>query len=156
MAVMTMIWLKESKLIWKLIQVYKQMYGILQLLAILQATASQFEFSNGCSEWSSGIWSSWCEQKLELSRIRRWYDRKPSGIGSRRWNWKFRERYFLNPKPELLLHSSYIFWPYHLLYFLILFIVADLLSPNSCHWEIAKVENYNLNVTEFSTSPSGS
>ena len=27
--------------------------------------------------------------------------------------------------------------------------VAYLLSPNSCHWWIAKVKNYNLNVTEI-------
>ena len=27
--------------------------------------------------------------------------------------------------------------------------VAYLLSPNRCHWQIAKVKNYNLNVTEF-------
>ena len=33
-------------------------------------------------------------------------------IGSRRWNWKFREKYFWNPNPELLLHSSYSFWPW--------------------------------------------
>ena len=26
--------------------------------------------------------------------------------------------------------------------------VADLLSLNCCHWLIAKVENFNLNVTE--------
>ena len=32
-------------------------------------------------------------------------------LGSRRWNWKFQEKYFWNPNPELLLHSSYIFWP---------------------------------------------
>ena len=32
-------------------------------------------------------------------------------IGSRRWNWKFREKHFWNPNPELLLHSSYSFWP---------------------------------------------
>ena len=32
-------------------------------------------------------------------------------VGSRRWNWKFRERHFWNPNPELLLHSSYSFWP---------------------------------------------
>ena len=46
--------------------------------------------------------------------------------------------------------------------------VADLLSPNRCHWWIAKVKNYDLNVTKglisdfknaffgFSISPSGS
>ena len=28
------------------------------------------------------------------------------------------------------------------------FMVADLLCPNRCNWEIAKVKNYNLNVTE--------
>ena len=33
------------------------------------------------------------------------------GIGSRRWNWKFRENHFWNPNPELLLHSSYSSWP---------------------------------------------
>ena len=33
-------------------------------------------------------------------------------IGSRRWNWKFREKHFWNPNPELLLHSSYSFWSY--------------------------------------------
>ena len=27
--------------------------------------------------------------------------------------------------------------------------VADLLSSNRCHWWIAKVKNYNLNVTEI-------
>ena len=27
--------------------------------------------------------------------------------------------------------------------------VAVLLSPNSCHWSIAMVKNYNLNVTEI-------
>ena len=32
-------------------------------------------------------------------------------LGSRRWNWKFREKHFWNPNPELLLHSSYSFWP---------------------------------------------
>ena len=32
-------------------------------------------------------------------------------IGSRRWNWKFREKHFWNPNPELLLHSSYSLWP---------------------------------------------
>ena len=31
-------------------------------------------------------------------------------IGSRRWNWKFR-KFFLNPDTELLLYSSYSFWP---------------------------------------------
>ena len=33
--------------------------------------------------------------------------------------------------------------------FHIFFIVAYLLSPNRCHWQIAKVNNYNLNVTEL-------
>ena len=33
-------------------------------------------------------------------------------LGSRRWNWKFREKHFWNPNPELLLHSSYSFWLY--------------------------------------------
>ena len=28
------------------------------------------------------------------------------------------------------------------------FLVTDLLSPNRCHWWIAKVKNYNLNITE--------
>ena len=32
-------------------------------------------------------------------------------VGSRRWNWKYREKHFWNPNPELLLHSSYSFWP---------------------------------------------
>ena len=32
------------------------------------------------------------------------------------------------------------------------FMVADLLSPNRCHWQIAKVKNYNLNVTEIRDS----
>ena len=29
---------------------------------------------------------------------------------------------------------------------------ADLLSPNRCHWKIAKVKNYNLNVTKVRDS----
>ena len=36
----------------------------------------------------------------------------PPTLGSWRWNWKFREKYFWNPDDELLLHSSYSFWPY--------------------------------------------
>ena len=32
------------------------------------------------------------------------------------------------------------------------FMVAYLLSPNSCHWQIAQVKNYNLNVTEVLVS----
>ena len=32
------------------------------------------------------------------------------------------------------------------------FMVAELLSPNRCHWQIAKVKNYNLNVTEVRDS----
>ena len=32
--------------------------------------------------------------------------------------------------------------------FRIFFMVADLLSPNRCNWQIAKIKNYNLNVTE--------
>ena len=32
--------------------------------------------------------------------------------------------------------------------FHIVFMVAYLLSPNRCQWSIAKVKNYNLNVTE--------
>ena len=28
------------------------------------------------------------------------------------------------------------------------FMVADLLSPNRCNWQIAQFKNYNLNVTE--------
>ena len=35
-----------------------------------------------------------------------WYS-----VVSRRWNWKFREKHFWNPNPELLLHSSYSFLP---------------------------------------------
>ena len=31
-------------------------------------------------------------------------------IGSRRWNWEFRESFFLNPNPDFLFHSSYSFW----------------------------------------------
>ena len=27
--------------------------------------------------------------------------------------------------------------------------ITDLLSPNRCHWWMAKVKNYNLNVTEI-------
>ena len=30
--------------------------------------------------------------------------------------------------------------------------VADLLSPDRCHWWIAKVKNYKLNVTEVQDS----
>ena len=32
-------------------------------------------------------------------------------LGSRRWNWKFREKACDKQNPELLLHSSYSFWP---------------------------------------------
>ena len=33
-------------------------------------------------------------------------------LGIRRWNWKLRGKHFLNPNPELLLLSSYSFWPW--------------------------------------------
>ena len=32
-------------------------------------------------------------------------------LRSRRWNWKFWKKHFWNPNPELLLNSSYSFWP---------------------------------------------
>ena len=32
------------------------------------------------------------------------------------------------------------------------FMVTYLLSPNRCHWQIAKIKNYNLNVTEVRDS----
>ena len=44
-------------------------------------------------------------------------------LGSRRWNWKFRERHFWNPNPELLLHSSYSF-------------LHELSTTGSC-WDLA-------------------
>ena len=31
-------------------------------------------------------------------------------LGSRRWSWKFREKHFGNPNPELRWHSSYSCW----------------------------------------------
>ena len=37
-------------------------------------------------------------------------------------------------------------------YFSQFFTIAYLLSPNRCHWQIAKVKNYNLNVTEVRDS----
>ena len=73
-------------------------------------------------------------------------------IGSRRWNWKFREKHFWNPNPELMLHSSYSFWKNTFYIFHNFFMVAYLLSPDRCHWWIAKVKKYNLNVTEFRDS----
>ena len=36
----------------------------------------------------------------------------PTKIGSWRWNWQFRENFFFKSDPELLLHSSYSFWPW--------------------------------------------
>ena len=33
-------------------------------------------------------------------------------LGSRRWNWKLRDKAWENQDPELLLHSSYSFWPW--------------------------------------------
>ena len=36
---------------------------------------------------------------------------RQSGLGSRRWNWKFQEKHFWNPNPELLFHSNHSFWP---------------------------------------------
>ena len=44
-------------------------------------------------------------------------------LGSRRWNWKFRKKHFRNPNPELLLHSSYSFWPW--------------LSTSGSRWDLA-------------------
>ena len=32
-------------------------------------------------------------------------------VGSRRWNWKFREKHFWNPNPELLLQFSKMLFP---------------------------------------------
>ena len=50
-----------------------------------------------------------------------------SGLGSRRWNWKFREKNFWNPR-----NAFYIFHNF--------FMVAFLLSPNRCHWLIAETQ----------------
>ena len=52
-------------------------------------------------------------------------------LGSRPWNWKFWE----NSEKRLFYFSNF-------------FMVAYLLSPNRYNWEIAKVKNYNLYVTE--------
>ena len=103
-------------------------------------------------------------QKIRMFRIF-----KKITLGSRRWNWKFRENFFLKSNPELLSHSSYSFWPkaiYQLqllglskhatmnkllktsFLFFTFFMVAGFLSPNRCNLLIAKVKNYNLNVTE--------
>ena len=77
---------------------------------------------------------------------------RPRILGSRRRNWKIREKHFLNPNPEILLYSSYSFWPE--------------LSTSGSDWDLASrlpwkncekykkyfFKNYNLNVKEFRDS----
>ena len=53
---------------------------------------------------------------------------------------------FFKSNPELLLHSN-AFSIFHNF-----FMIADLLNFNHCNWYIAKVKNYNLNVTEVRDS----
>ena len=58
-------------------------------LPILNFFISQFKaYTNDVTIWSREWW-----------------------LGSRRWHWKFREKHFWNANLELLLNSSYIFWP---------------------------------------------
>ena len=38
------------------------------------------------------------------SEVKFWNQNEHLCLGSRRWNWKFREKHFWNPNPELLLH----------------------------------------------------
>ena len=64
-------------------------------------------------------------------------------VGSQRWNWKFREKYFWNSNPELLLHSSLSFWAW--------------LSISCSGWDLPSLLRISkMLVPEFSTSPSGS
>ena len=58
-------------------------------------------------------------------------------LGSRRWNWKFREKHFWIPNPEFLLHSSYSFWLW--------------LSTSDSGWDLASTlpwKNVKNSVTE--------
>ena len=69
-------------------------------------------------------------------------------LGSRRWNWKFREFFFLNPNPDFLLHSSYSSWlwlstggsdwdiasPLPWKMWKTIFIFFTFCCPNRCHW----------------------
>ena len=49
------------------------------------------------------IQNNWSNEPIRDPR------RKTGLLGSRRWNWKFREKHFWNPNPELLSLSSYSF-----------------------------------------------
>ena len=52
--------------------------------------------------------------------------RPTSLLGCLRWNWKPREKNFLNQNPEVLLRSSYSFWPW--------------LSNSGSGWDLASTQ----------------
>ena len=56
-------------------------------------------------------------------------------------------------KVQPIVQALYFIGPWELfLYFSHFFMVAYLLSPNRCNWQIAQVKNCNLNVTEIRDS----
>ena len=69
-------------------------------------------------------------------------------LGSRRWNWKFREKQFWNPKSELLLHSSYIIEHSSFIIELrgILNLSAKSIRRRICH---VKAYAWNVNFSAF-------
>ena len=133
---------------------------ILQTVTVLHCSCDGFEQNVFCSNsispfpyWTGGFvnmidlqnftlmefkMKSCFRQKTSLLAIKVSRALLRSEIGSRRRNWKFREKHFWNPNSELLLHSSYSFWP-------------ELSTRKKCE-NIKRVRNYNLNVTKVRDS----
>ena len=82
--------------------------------------------------WRRIIFKNWCSgmSLRELTRVPRLEQNQnlELGLGSRRWNWKFREKAWEKQDTEILLHSSYSFWPW--------------LSTSGSGWNLASTQQW--------------
>ena len=85
-------------------------FDVESLPVSLTATYSMHPLSKPCCFerlFESGI-HGWIKLGYNYKRLT---ENRNCQVGSRRWNWKFREIFYSKSDPELLLHSSYSFRP---------------------------------------------
>ena len=82
----------------------------------------------------STAWKTWLFPSRESFKI-------VQTLGSRRWNWKFRNKAWENQDPNFCYIQVIVFdlkaiyqWQSNFIFFTFFFMVAYLLSPNRCQW----------------------